>query len=398
MSLVTKADKNSATVLEFHGRIDSTNAADLEKEAMALLGDTPKTAEVVVDADDLQYISSAGLRVILKLRKQYPELKIVNVSAEVYEVFDMTGFTEMLPVQKAYRRLNVEGCEVIGVGANGKVYRYDRDTIIKEYFNPDSLPDIQRERDLARRAFVLGVPTAIPFDIVRIGQGYGSVFELLDCDHLAGMLKKDPTRVQEAIDLSVDLLKTIHGTTVRPEDMPDQKTIVLGWADFLKDYLPGEKWQKLHNLIEAVPESHQMNHGDYHIKNVMLQNGEALLIDMDTLCQGDPVFEFGSIFNAYIGFVADKHLPDDSPEVGFLGTPHWMNVQIWEGIKRQYFETEDPVRLQEVEDKSALIGYTRLMRRLIRRNGLDTEEGRATIAFYKEQILSILDRIDVLTF
>ena len=80
--------------------------------------------------------ASAGLRVILRLRKQEPELAIVNVSPEVYEIFEMTGFTEMMPVSRAYRRVSVDGCEVIGQGANGKVYRLDPETIIKVYLNP----------------------------------------------------------------------------------------------------------------------------------------------------------------------------------------------------------------------------------------------------------------------
>ena len=59
---------------------------------------------MVLDAEKLEYISSAGLRVILRLRKQEPELAIVNASPEVYEIFEMTGFTEMMPVSRAYRR------------------------------------------------------------------------------------------------------------------------------------------------------------------------------------------------------------------------------------------------------------------------------------------------------
>ena len=48
---------------------------------------------VVIDADDLEYISSAGLRVILRVRKLSPELKIINASSAIYEIFEMTGFT-----------------------------------------------------------------------------------------------------------------------------------------------------------------------------------------------------------------------------------------------------------------------------------------------------------------
>ena len=197
------------------GHIDSANAAQVEKEITEVRNAHPECTKMIIDASKLEYISSAGLRVILRLRKVYADLKLVNVSAEVYEIFDMTGFTEMMTVEKAYRVISTEGCEVIGQGANGKVYRIDRDTIVKVYMNPDSLPDIQRERELARHAFVLGIPTAIPYDVVRVGEGYGSVFELLNATSFAKWLAQKPEDLDEIVRESVDLLKKIHSTVVK---------------------------------------------------------------------------------------------------------------------------------------------------------------------------------------
>lgn len=393
MNTVTAEIKNGVLVLKLGGRISSSNTADVEAQINAALKEY-ECADLLIDADGLEYISSAGLRIILRLRKTFAGLKIINASPEVYEIFDMTGFTEMIPVEKAYRKLSVEGCEVIGQGANGKVYRLDPDTIIKVYYDPDSLPDIHRERELARRAFVLGIPTAIPYDVVKVGEGYGSVFELLNAKSLTKLIAAEPENVDKYIAMFVELLKTIHGTTVRPEDMPDMKAVVLDWADFLKDYLPEEKWSKLHALIEAVPESHTMLHGDYHTKNVMLQNGEALLIDMDTLAQGDPVFEFASIYNAFLGF-SDL---DSSVALSFLGLERSMTEYIWDKVLRLYFGTDDGEKLHKIENKAKLIGYTRLMRRLIRRHGLETEDGRNTIEFYRKNISELVDSVDTLVF
>ena len=85
-------------------------------------------------------------------------------------------------------RYAAEGCEVIGEGANGIVYRTDPDTIVKVYKNHDALEEIHNERELARKAFVLGIPTAIPYDVVRVGEGYGSVFELLNAKSFAKII------------------------------------------------------------------------------------------------------------------------------------------------------------------------------------------------------------------
>lgn len=379
--------------IKLHGRIDSSNAAAVEEEILETLKGCTSSS-VVLDADDLEYISSAGLRIVLRLRKQHSDLKIINVSSAVYEVLEMTGFTEMIPVTKGYRKLSVEGCEVIGQGANGKVYRLDPDTIVKVYYNADALPEIHRERELARKAFVLGIPTAIPYDVARVGDSYGSVFELLNAKSFSKLIAAEPQNLDKYVELYVDLLKKIHSTEVKPDDMPDQRAVVINWVNFLKDYLDGAKWEKLHTMVEAIPVDHHMLHGDYHTKNVMMQNGEVLLIDMDTLAQGNPVFEFASIYNAFVGFYDFDH---DSA-VDFQGLDYDTCAAIWKKMLPLYFGTKDAAALKTVEDKSAILGYARLMRRLIRRNGFDTEEGKKLIAHYKNQIETRLDSVDTLMF
>ena len=393
MSIINGKTDNGVLILSAQGRIDSTNAPQAEAEIEALRASEAHTS-AVLDLEDLEYISSAGLRVVLRLRKNEPSLEIINASSEVYDIFEMTGFTEMIPISKAYRRISIEGCEVIGQGANGTVYRIDPDTIVKVYMNPDSLPEIHRERELARRAFVLGIPTAIPYDVVKVGEGYGSVFELLSAKSFAKLIKAEPEKLDYYIGLYVDLMKKIHATVVKPEDMPDMKAVAVDWAEFLLDYLPEEKANKLVSLMKAIPEDNHMLHGDYHIKNVMMQNGEVLLIDMDTLCHGHPVFELASMFNAYVGFLV---LEDDGPE-SFLGVPQETSIAIWKKSLASYLGTDDKEKIDAVERMAMLIGYTRLMRRLIRRHGLETEKGRANVEAFKNHILELLDKVDTLVF
>lgn len=386
--------EDGTLTIAIKGRIDSTNAPDLETEIQNVRDKEPDLS-VVIDCEELEYISSAGLRVLLRLQQETGNLKLINVSSEVYEVFDMTGFVEILEVHKAFRVISVDGCEIIGQGANGAVYRIDRDTIVKVYLNPDALPEINRERELAHIAFVLGVPTAIPYDVVKIeGGGYGSVFELLNAESFAKLLTEDERPVEEVAKMSIDLLKIIHGTVVKPDSMPDMRAVALDWADFLKDYLPAEKYQKLHDLVEAVPEDNHMMHGDYHIKNIMLQNGESLLIDMDTLCHGYPIFELASMYNAYCGYAELDHSIDQK----FLGIPYDTAVQFWKDSLKLYLDTTDEEKIKAVEDKARIIGYTRIMRRRIRRNGLDSPEGRAEIENCKRQLEELLDRVDSLVF
>ena len=393
MELIDVKKHENEFVICLKGHIDSNNAAEIEKEISEARVEQ-NGLPLVIDCSDLEYISSAGLRIILRLKKECVDLSIINVRSEVYEIFDITGFTQMMSISKAFRQISIEGCEVIGQGANGKVYRIDADTIVKVYYDSDSLPDIKRERELARTALILGIPTAIPYDVVKVGDSYGSVYELLNAKSFCQLIIEDPSRMDEIIGMSVDLLKKIHGTLVDPGVMPEMKDIVLGWADFLKLHLPEEAAAKLRKLVEEVPSDLHMLHGDYHVKNVMLQNDEVLLIDMDTLCTGYPIFEFASIFNAYQGYCELDH----QNMMDFLGIDFEMGAQIWDKTLKLYFNDKSEEEISAIADKAKLIGYSRIMRRTIRRNGYETEKGKELIEYCKKRICELLESVDTLLY
>ena len=119
----------------------------------------------------------------------------------------MTGFTEMMAVEKAYRVVSVEGCEEIGRGAKGTIYRIDQDNVVKVYNNPSALDDIQHEREVAKLALILGLPTAISYDVVRVGDSYGSVFELLNASAFSLILASEPEKMDWCVKEYVALLK-----------------------------------------------------------------------------------------------------------------------------------------------------------------------------------------------
>ena len=348
-------------LIKLKGRIDSSNAAQVEMDLNKEIGDT--LDELTLDATELEYISSAGLRVVLRLKKANPNTKIVNCSPDVYDIFDMTGFTEMMEITKAFRKLSVDGCEVIGEGANGRVYRVGPDTIVKVYKMPDSLDAIKTERELARKAFVMGIPTAIPYDVVQIGDLYGSVFELLNAKSFSKLLNEGED-VDTLAKQSVDILKIIHGTALKSGELPSKKSEALGWVEFCKPYLPEEIGDKLLKLFEDIPETNTMLHGDYHIKNIMRQGSENLLIDMDTLSLGHPVFELSQMYLAYLGF------SETNPEEvkAFLGITHDTSVAFWNASLKYYFEGKDKAFIEDAEKKAKVIAYVRLLRRTIKRN------------------------------
>ena len=383
--------------IELEGKIDTNNSAQVEEMLLSTCSGYDYDS-IVLDADKLEYVSSAGLRVILRLRKKCGQLKIINASNEVYDILEMTGFTMMMPVEKAYRRLSVEGCEMIGAGAKGRVYRLDQETIIKVYMNPDSLEEIHKERELARTAFILGVPTAISYDVVKVGDYFGSVFELLNAASFSEIMSKDPSRIDECVERSVELLKTVHDTQVDDSNIPDMKWRVLGWADMIEGLLPADKIEKLKRILTNIPDSHVMLHGDFQLNNIMQQGSETLLIDMDTLCHGDPIFELANMFAAYVGF--GENCPGETME--FFGLPEDVCENFWKKSLTRYLgyslEQQNDPGIQKVvldtENKVKVVGYTRLIKWMVSHQINKTDADKKRMEQYKAELLEALDSVE----
>ena len=89
-------EKNLVVALE--GRLDTTTAPQLEDELKKSLDDI---SELVIDLGALEYISSAGLRVLLsafKIMRNKGKMKVTNANELVKEVFEVTGFSDFLPI------------------------------------------------------------------------------------------------------------------------------------------------------------------------------------------------------------------------------------------------------------------------------------------------------------
>ena len=293
------ADNNLTLCLD--GRIDTNNASALEADIFAAVN-ANTGADISIDAKKLEYISSAGLRVLMKLRKQAKKtLPLINVSSEVYEIFEVTGFTEMFDVQKRLRELSVEGCQVVGKGATATVYRLNPETVVKVFRPNVSLEVIKQENERARRVFLNGIPSAIAFDIVKVGDSYGSVYELLNAEDFISVLRRDKDHLDEYITRFAKAMKEMHKVEVDQSSFPSTKMATLAqFPRFVEaGVLTETELEQFEKLYASIPERSTFIHGDCHPGNVMLQDGEFVFIDTMTCGYGHPVFDLSSMCFVY---------------------------------------------------------------------------------------------------
>ena len=115
---------------------------------------------------------------------------------------------------------------------------------------------------------------------------------------------------------------------------------------------------------------------------------------MDTLCTGHPIFELAFMFNAYKGF----GVLDRSSIENFFGIPVELAYKLWRRSLELYFDTEDKEYLDKIEVKASLIGYLRLMSRVIRKGQENTENGKQMMSACRDKIVEALGQVDSLTF
>ncbi len=289
-------ENNTLTVF-LEGRIDANSAPSLEKEILELADANPG-AGIVIDAESLEYISSAGLRVLMNLQKKKGDLSIINVSLEVYEIFEVTGFTEILDVQKRLRFLSSEGLEKMGSGVNGTVYRLDDENILKTVKNM-TLEAIRDEMDVSKMALIYGIPTAIAFDVVKTEEGYGEVYEMVKAGVLAAAIMAEPEKKDYYLDEFVRVYREIHSVDVSDSKFTPLKDRYLDAADGMRKYMTSEENEAIKKFINAIPDKTTFIHGDYHLGNIMLQDGELMLIDIGEAGYGNPLFDLAQTRLAY---------------------------------------------------------------------------------------------------
>lgn len=341
------------------GRIDATNASATEKQ---LFGAFEPSAidRIVLDFRDVEYIASAGLRVALRLLKRLGDVTVINASQAVYDVFEMTGFTQFMKVLRRPRHIELEGLQVIGAGAFGRVYRIDAERVAKVYdATAFSLERIEREREVARQAFVHGIPSAIPFETVSAGEERGVVYELIDARTIGETVSADPSSCETWARRMAELARQMAGTVFAEGVLPDARLVFHGWVDRAEasGLHDASVIASLRAFVDAIPDAETFVHGDFHPANVMVMpDGELLLIDMADASVGHPAIDLGGAY--HVMRVAARR-PGGAQRL--CGMAPELLDKFWDAFVRERYGLGSDAAVAEVERNLALAALPRTM-------------------------------------
>lgn len=324
-------NNNGDATITLCGRLDTSVSAQTKSEIDKHLAAAGNINSLTIDAEGLEYISSSGLRILLTLAKSYKDFKLTGVNAEVYDVLSMTGFIKIIKVERALRQLSIDGCEQIGVGGVGTVYRLDGDTIIKVFREGTTIDEVRKEITMSKEAFVMGTPTAISFDIVKVGSQYGLVYELLNAETLSSCIKRAPERIDEYARQYANLFRQLHSIEVPadsnvPNAIDHERQQIL----HISRYFPKESIDLLLQIIDTIPTGNRLLHLDLQVKNTMMQDNELMLIDMGEMGYGHPVLDLGHAYSSMVLLIGDYDKT--------IGIPRELGNKVWDLAINYYFE------------------------------------------------------------
>ena len=338
--------------IRYEGRLDSVSAPIVQGELQTQLANQGDIDDLVWDAGELTYLSSMGLRVLLGLKKQYSNFHIVEAGMEVFNILDVTGFTQIIPTARKLRQVSIDGCELVGKGGVGTVYRLSDDTIIKVFRKDTTMDVLNTEMNMAKESFLLGMPTAITFDVVRVGEQFGLVYELLKAKTLSDCIKQHPERVDEYANLYARLFRQLHSIEVRNDGIiGDSYEKEINQLNHIRRYFDDESVDLLIHIVQSIPKGNRLLHGDLQTKNVMLQDGELMMIDMGEVGYGHPLLDLAHSYSSLVSLIGDYEAT--------IGFPRKYGETFWNTMMSVYFEGESAETIAHRNEQIRVVSLVR---------------------------------------
>lgn len=281
---------NSGTLtIAVHGRVDSSVAQTFQNEVNAIIDDYISEKhlginDLIIDARNMDFISSSGLRVFLLLRRKFKDMRVTCCSAEVFNVFKMTGFNHMITVEKVLPQISLEG--LTPISGHDDLFALTDDTMLKVFPEGTTEEDVDRIVKLTKRVFVLDINTPMTFEKKQLADKIALVYERVTPTEI------DPKSL-------ANLLHELHKYTVELGDtIPSASARIREQIQRMSPYLGEPNTTKLKKIFMAFPEESYLLHGNLSLNKIASCNGELMIMDMGDLCYGNPMIDLAHLYSS----------------------------------------------------------------------------------------------------
>ena len=235
-------------------------------------------------------------------------------------------------MEQRFKTLEIGNLRPFARGGTGDCYRLNEDTILKLYYEGFPEAHILREKTGARAALVAGVPTAISFDMVKVGNRKGVIYEGLCGETMSELVAQYPSRAGELGEAFARIALSLHDAPVNDAGLPRATESIRIELSRIS-YAPEETVASIAAFMDELDRDIHYVHGDFHPNNVIMTDNGPMLIDMGSFSVGSPMFDLATTYFSLF----------ESPEAtaggrnAFNGLTREEAQAFWKGFERIYF-------------------------------------------------------------
>jgi len=251
-----------------------------------------------------------------------------------FRIFLLYSPTDM----EEYNNIDLSQWTQVGEGGNGKTYvNPSRPDVILKVNNArlSTLEAVKHEFDVAKAVEGLGLPVPKVYEIVRVGDDYATISQLIkNKKSLSRICHDQPERTEEMARLLCRKGKDLFSTPCDTSFFPSRKQQLV-WALDYSAYIGRKNLKIIRAFVETIPEKTTCVHGDFQSGNI-IQAGDTLYwIDLDRFACGDPMFDIGHLFQICQVYSSMKRVQDI-----FHMTFDQFN-SFWDAFAKEYTGKED---------------------------------------------------------
>lgn len=251
-----------------------------------------------------------------------------------------------------YPQMDMSAWHQTGEGGNGKTYENpSKPGIMLKVNNSRSndLESVKKEFDISQAVERLGLPTPKMYEIVRVGDAYATLAELIrNKKSLSRICHDEPARTEEMGILLARLGKSFFATPCDTSLFPSRKQQAL-LAIEKATFVSRKNREKIRSYIETLPDSTTCSHGDFQPGNVIQADGKNYWIDLGRFACGDPLFDIGHLYQ-----VCQVYAPMKQVQNIFHMTLDQFH-RFWDAFATEYTGKKDHAAFDVLAGKHAAI-------------------------------------------